>query len=387
LLEALHLPAGSEVLLSAVTIPDMARIVEHHGLVPVPVDLDARTMAPSVERLRQAITPATRAIVIAHLFGGRIPMEPIHELARQHGLAVIEDCAQAHDGQYRGHPQSDAAMFSFGPIKTATALGGALLCIRDRRLLEPMRRIHASYPVQQRWTFVKRLLKYTALKTLSTRPVYTCLIGTCRMVGYNYDRMVNGAVRGFAGPAFFERIRKQPSVPLLALLGRRLRNYPRKRFERRAVKGQFLASLLSPRLVCPGTALAPHSHWVFAVLADNPEQLMAALSRAGFDATQGQSMRVIGAPPSRPDTQPHVAIDTVARMVFVPMHAGLPDRSIRRMAEVLLRSATPPTDDGAASVRRAREDSSSEIKKPVSHERPRLGVSGDLAARRTHAAN
>ena len=94
---------------------------------------------------------------------------------------------------------------------------------------------------------------------------------------------------------------------------------------------------------------------------------MRALSRAGFDATQGQSMRVIGAPPSRPDAQPHVAIDTVARMVFVPMYPGLPDRSIRRMAEVLLRSVASPADEGGASRRPSRDEQSPAIIAPKGH--------------------
>ena len=94
LLTALQLPPGSEVIVSAVTIPDMARIIEHHGLVPVPIDVDAETLQPSVEHLERSITPRTRAIMVAHLFGTHINMEPIVELAKLHNLIVIEDCAR-----------------------------------------------------------------------------------------------------------------------------------------------------------------------------------------------------------------------------------------------------------------------------------------------------
>ncbi len=82
LLSVLQLPRDSEVLMSALTVPDMVRIVEHHGLVPVPVDLIEHGCTPSLESLRRSVTPATRVLVVAHLFGTRILMEPILQFAR-----------------------------------------------------------------------------------------------------------------------------------------------------------------------------------------------------------------------------------------------------------------------------------------------------------------
>src|SRR5262245_43319455 len=80
LLSTLDLPRGSEVLTTAVTIPDMVRIIEHHGLVPVAVDIDPARLEPVVEQLERAITPRTRAILVAHLFGSRVEMGPIIEV-------------------------------------------------------------------------------------------------------------------------------------------------------------------------------------------------------------------------------------------------------------------------------------------------------------------
>jgi dTDP-4-amino-4,6-dideoxygalactose transaminase len=67
-LSAARFPPGSEVLMSAVTIPDMATIVRHHGLTPVPLDLDFETMLPGAEQIRSATTPRTKAVLVAHLF-------------------------------------------------------------------------------------------------------------------------------------------------------------------------------------------------------------------------------------------------------------------------------------------------------------------------------
>ncbi|MCA9062698.1 MAG: DegT/DnrJ/EryC1/StrS aminotransferase family protein, partial [Planctomycetaceae bacterium] len=105
LLTERQFPAGSEILMSAITIPDMPRIVASHGLVAVPVDICPSTMSVDCERIRSHITPETKAIVVAHLFGTIPDLDPVAALARQHNLLLIEDCAQALDGRrYPGHP-------------------------------------------------------------------------------------------------------------------------------------------------------------------------------------------------------------------------------------------------------------------------------------------
>src|SRR3546814_8093435 len=87
-LQALALPPGSEILFSALNIKGMIRIVEKHGLVPVPVDLDLERMAPRLDLIERAIGPNTRAIVVAHLFGARLDLAPVIELAHRKGHGV-----------------------------------------------------------------------------------------------------------------------------------------------------------------------------------------------------------------------------------------------------------------------------------------------------------
>jgi perosamine synthetase len=340
LLGALGLPQGSEVLVSAITIPDMIRIIKHHGLVPVPVDLDPGQMAPGLENWRRAITPATRAVLVAHLFGGRIPMEPILDLAGQKKLLVFEDCAQAYAGpEYQGHPGADASMFSFGTIKNSTALGGALLRVRDPELLARMRAAHAGYPKQNRRLYGKRLLKYALLKTMSSRPIIALLVHMCMRMDLDYDRWVNRAARGFPGDYFFEQIRKQPCVPLLAVLKRRLTRFNRRRLERHVEKGQKLAEILGEKVFCPGAANRPHTFWVFPVLINEPEGLIEHLALAGFDATQGQSLCVVPPPADRPEQKAKTAEEILAKIVFLPFYPELPQREATRMAEEVLKAA------------------------------------------------
>ena len=131
-LRALGLGAGDEVLTVSHTAVATAAGIEQAGCTPTFVDIhpDSRCLDP--ERLPAAIGPDTKAIVVVHLYGQPAPMPIILAFAREHGLLVVEDCAQAHaariDGQKVG-TFGDAATFSFYPTKNLGALGdgGALL--------------------------------------------------------------------------------------------------------------------------------------------------------------------------------------------------------------------------------------------------------------------
>ena len=341
LLHVLALPAGSEVAVSAVTIRDMVRILEAHGLVAVPVDLDMRRLSVDPASLARAITPRTRAVLAAHLFGSRMPMEPILEVARAHGLLVLEDCAQAYaGGGDRGHPESDVSFFSFGPIKTATALGGGLLRFRDRTLRDRVHRHQASWPVQSRWAYFQRVCKYCLLRSLSSRPVFSLFVSLCRMAGLSHDEIISRNVRGFAGEGFFSRIRQRPSFALLALLERRLRTYGRTRIAGR-VSAARQAIELMPSVPRPGDEARDHTHWVFPVLCDAPGERMRDLWRKGFDATRGaSSLYVVPPPEDRPGMIPAEARRTFERLLYLPVDAGLPRRDLERLAEAV---AGPPS--------------------------------------------
>jgi dTDP-4-amino-4,6-dideoxygalactose transaminase len=337
LFDALELPAKSEILIFAVTIRDMVRIVEDHGLTPVPLDFEPDDLAPRLETIRQAITPQTKAIVVTHLFGARVDVEPILRLAREHNLLVIEDCAQGYVGpDYTGHPESDVTMFSFGTIKTNTALGGAVLGVRNKELRRRMRERQASYPVQRRWSYFCRLMKYAGVKAISTRPGLSVSILAFRAAGAEYDQVANHMARGFPGGGFFERIRHQPSAPLLAVLDRRLKNFDPRRFERRVRMGQRLADMLQGRFKIQGQATSGHSYWVFPILVDEPRRVISLLWKAGFDATQGASLWVVDPPESRPELEPASARRAVDKTVYLPLYTQMPMRALERMAQALM---------------------------------------------------
>ena len=120
-LRAAGIGAGDEVITAANTcVPTVAGIVLA-GATPVLADIDPRTFTLDPESTAEAVGPRTRALVPVHLYGRRADMQPLLELAREHGLRVIEDAAQAHGAAM----VADVAAFSFYPTKNLGALGDA----------------------------------------------------------------------------------------------------------------------------------------------------------------------------------------------------------------------------------------------------------------------
>src|SRR5215208_5844079 len=241
------LRGGDEFLVSAVTHPDMVRIIRGHGLRAGPVDIDPETLAPRPWMLEVALTPRTRVVLVAHLFGGRMDLGPVARFARERGLLFVEDCAQAFQGPERvGDSAADVSMYSFGTLKTSTALGGAVLWVRDREVLGRMRGEQAAYPFQDRGGYLKKLLKVLGLLAVSRPRPYGLLAGACTRLESDLDALVNGVVRGFPprepAATFFRRLRHRPSAPLLAMLSRRLRTFDRERLARRASSGERFAT-------------------------------------------------------------------------------------------------------------------------------------------------
>ena len=120
---ALHLPLaasgigpGDEVLVS--TLTNMATIfaIIYCGATPVPVDVDISTLTVSVEDAARKVTPRTKAIIVVHLFGQPADMTGVGNIARRHGLAVYEDCAESHGASIGGRTTGAfgaAGCFSF----------------------------------------------------------------------------------------------------------------------------------------------------------------------------------------------------------------------------------------------------------------------------------
>lgn len=137
-LEAVGIGAGDEVITTTHTFTATAEVVRYLGADVKLVDIDPATLNIDPQRVEVAITPRTKAIIPVHYAGLAADMPAILEIAKRHGLKVIEDAAHALpttvNGQLVGTLQSDATVFSFYANKTMTTGEGGMLVTRDKDL-------------------------------------------------------------------------------------------------------------------------------------------------------------------------------------------------------------------------------------------------------------
>jgi dTDP-4-amino-4,6-dideoxygalactose transaminase len=139
-LYALEIGPGDEVIVTSRTFIASASCVVMRGATPVMADVDPVSQNVTADTIRAVLSPRTKAIITVHLAGWPCDMDPIMALAREHGLKVIEDCAQAHGATYQGQPVGslgDMAAFSFCQDKIMTTGGeGGMLTTSDQNLWE-----------------------------------------------------------------------------------------------------------------------------------------------------------------------------------------------------------------------------------------------------------
>ena len=139
---ALGLGPGDEVILPTFTIISCAAAIVRAGATPVVVDADPQTWNMDPAQVAAAITERTAAILVVHLYGLPVELEPILELAQRHGLAVIEDAAELIGGMYKDRPIGSfghISTFSFYPNKHITTGEGGMVVTDDPALAERCR--------------------------------------------------------------------------------------------------------------------------------------------------------------------------------------------------------------------------------------------------------
>ena len=253
---ALGLGKGDEVILPAFTIISCAAAVVREGAIPVLVDCDPLTWNMDVAQVRQRITPRTRAIMVVHIYGLPVDMDPLLALAREHGLRIIEDAAEMHGQTYRGRPCGsfgEISTFSFYPNKHITTGEGGMLVTDDPLLAERCRSLrNLCFKPQQRFVHEE--------------------------LGWNF-RMSN--LQAALGVAQLERLDE--------FVGRKRRMG--------AQYMELLAGTAGVQLPLSATDYAQNIYWVFGVVLDDA---------AGFDAREAMGRLA--------------AIGIGTRPFFWPMH-------------------------------------------------------------------
>ena len=136
--------AGDHVLVSAYSWSSSATCIIHHNAIPVFVDVDFDTMNIDVDKIEQAITPRTKAIIVVHLHGLAVNMKKVMAVARKHKLKVIEDACQAHGALFQGRKTGlwgDCAAFSFNQNKCLCSGEGGMFTTDQEELYQAARQI------------------------------------------------------------------------------------------------------------------------------------------------------------------------------------------------------------------------------------------------------
>ena len=155
-LSALNVGPGDEVIVPDLTFAATINAVLYCGAKPVIVDVTRDYWCIDPEKVKEAISPRTKAIIPVHLYGHPCDMDAIMEVAERHGLYVVEDCAEAHGAEYKGIRVGSfgrIACFSFYGNKIITTGEGGMCLTNDEDLAEKMRmlRDHGMSPKRRYW--------------------------------------------------------------------------------------------------------------------------------------------------------------------------------------------------------------------------------------------
>lgn len=198
---ALRLEPGSEVIIPSFTIIGCALAVIEAGLVPVLVDCDPQTWCMDVEEVERRITPRTRAVMAVHIYGHPVDMDALGAVAARHGLAVVEDAAEAHGATVRGRRTGglgDIGCFSFYANKIVTTGEGGMVVTDDDTLAERVRSyrnmafrldrrfLHTEVGYNHRLTNVQAAIGLGQVETIADR------VRRKREIGRRYTELLTG---------------------------------------------------------------------------------------------------------------------------------------------------------------------------------------------------
>jgi perosamine synthetase len=198
---ALGIGPGDEVILPAFTIISCAAAIVRAGALPVVVDCDPYTWNMDVKQIEEKITSKTKGIMVVHIYGLSVNMDPVIEMAQKYGLKVIEDAAEAHGLEYKGKSCGsfgDISTFSFYPNKLITTGEGGMILTDDDHLAERCRSLR-NLCFQSRKRFVHeelgwnfRMSNLQAALGVAQLERLDEFVGRKKQIGNRYTEFLSG---------------------------------------------------------------------------------------------------------------------------------------------------------------------------------------------------
>ena len=345
ILKALDLPAGSEIIVPALTfwvIPALAKVA---GLKVVFADIDPETFTLSPAALERAITPATRAVVPTHLYGLPCDMAAILDIAARHKLRVIEDCAHALGATWNGKPVGtlgDAGFFSFQTLKPLNCYGGGLALVRDPAIAARVRALAEGEPWPDEKRVTNRLL-VGRLQRIFIKPwVFTIsafpILWVSSLIGANPDVYLWEDIRSLdpLPDAYTERF---PNVQAAIGLGAldALDGWTEQTRRHARVMDDALGSL--PGIAVP--AIPPdrtHVYYQYCVYGPQRDELVVRCVRRGVDIETlhvdvCSDLDLFAGAPVEPPGAPGAR--RAAGAMQIPVYSTLTDQQAARVARVV----------------------------------------------------
>ncbi len=197
---ALGIGPGDEVILPAFTIISCIAQIVRAGARPVLVDSDPITWNMDVQQLKARISQRTKAIMVVHIYGLPVEMDPVLELAERHGLKIVEDAAEVHGQTYKGRPCGsfgDISTFSFYPNKHITTGEGGMIVTDREDLAERCRSLrNLCFQPQKRfvhtdlgWNF--RMTNLQAAVGLAQLERLDEFVARKRLMGRKYTELLS----------------------------------------------------------------------------------------------------------------------------------------------------------------------------------------------------
>ena len=328
----------SEVIVTGINIPDMTEILHAHGLKIVPIDVNLETLQFDYKSIFSSVSDRTVMIVVAHLFGTIMNIEKLFELKKSRpDIFIFEDCAQAFSGldNYLGDKRSDLSVFSFGSIKTASAIGCSIGTFKDINQLKSVNRILSNYKIQNRSTFLIKLIKYSFLKFLSIPFFYGKFINLTFFLGLDFDKIIISGVRSFKSKYLLDSIRFQPSAPQLEFLNYRLSTLKTDHIISRKEAGKYVKNRLEKNYKIHGSKNKSHTYWLFPIVSYDREGLVKVLLKNGFDATfTSTQLKPVFSDINR-IKNPENCIEFMSKTVYLPVHEGIPRSGLNNMIRIV----------------------------------------------------
>ena len=246
---------------------DMAKIVHHHKLKIVSCDINLDDLEPNLTMMEKLITSRTVAVLVAHLCGRWVEMDPVISVAKKYGLAVIEDCAESFCGFSKtGHPQSDLILFSFGLIKFTTSFGGAIAKVKDPHVFSCMSELYLQYPVQSNSTYLKKVMKYSIMYSILQVWPLPQFVQLSRRLGKDLKDLFVSYVRGYPNE-LVKNIRFQPCTALLSVMDMKHHSFDKADFNLQRINAEYFLSKLNSDTHVVGTKVKVNNFWLFPVIS------------------------------------------------------------------------------------------------------------------------